>query len=569
MHSLDVHCVFVPNIADFPERDRDLSTISSDSIRDRKLLFDRYDSRLSKAIDAIEPIDFLQFSPDQIHKKNSVMTDVKLRWIHHRWSPPNFSYIYHTEDQNSSAGSDHYILKVSKHPHRQTLRVAHSSCEDHPDMEPIPFGLLSVEQQDEAAKKLHDLGNPLDETLTRLVYRILHDHEASLCRDQTVTYPAKYEVVAGYKKQENPIQKIGFELEISSREKAVLIFEKNQETRIGKGSYKKVWKVFSLQEPAVRVHTFSVLHFSQEQVAIEEAQLANQEALNLSHEGSARSSNHVKRPNPTSKSYTYHTIADREETCFRTYSECAWVAKVHRISYYPFNQTNKSYQQQVMEMDYYPSDFFSLLSEVTDDVNRQNELFLSPIMKMDYTRQILQVVMVLHQDGRVYRDFKLENFLLKDNKIYLTDFGYCISKTELKRIRESAGSLAYVPPEVVTSKCNIYSEKLDVWAVGCILWLLWFEDFYPWFPEMMKEQPDFNKTKKMMFNYERAGGVMNGVDSRETIRQSSHPMRSIIYQMMRYHPKDRISVETAWNLIQSLEKDTSFTHLTRQERHLG
>ena len=62
---------------------------------------------------------------------------------------------------------------------------------------------------------------------------------------------------------------------------------------------------------------------------------------------------------------------------------------------------------------------------------------------------------------------------------------------------------------------------------------------------------------------------MNGVDSRETIRQSSHPMRSIIYQMMRYHPKDRISVETAWNLIQSLEKDTSFTHLTYQECELG
>ena len=58
-----------------------------------------------------------------------------------------------------------------------------------------------------------------------------------------------------------------------------------------------------------------------------------------------------------------------------------------------------------------------------------------------------------HNRGIVHRDLKLENVLLKqkgDSTIKVVDFGIAGVCTTNKKDKVDAGSIAYMPPEVIT-----------------------------------------------------------------------------------------------------------------------
>ncbi|KAL6944952.1 hypothetical protein ACO0QE_002394 [Hanseniaspora vineae] len=87
--------------------------------------------------------------------------------------------------------------------------------------------------------------------------------------------------------------------------------------------------------------------------------------------------------------------------------------------------------------------------------------------------QICSAVYYSHSMRCVHRDLKLENILLDCNgNAKLTDFGFardCSTKTLLETI---CGTTAYMAPELIENKPHYDGYKIDVWALGIMLYTM-------------------------------------------------------------------------------------------------
>lgn len=78
----------------------------------------------------------------------------------------------------------------------------------------------------------------------------------------------------------------------------------------------------------------------------------------------------------------------------------------------------------------------------------------------------------MHQKKIAHRDIKLENILMARAvdplEVKLTDFGFASVLDENHTFKDSLGSPNYMAPELIVKQP--YSEKVDVWATGCVLY---------------------------------------------------------------------------------------------------
>jgi|EP00945_MAST-04E_sp_MAST-4E-sp1_P005636 serine/threonine protein kinase len=105
----------------------------------------------------------------------------------------------------------------------------------------------------------------------------------------------------------------------------------------------------------------------------------------------------------------------------------------------------------------------------------------------DVIRQLTSALKYMHEHNIIHRDLKPENIIYETDKkkvIKVTDFGLAkyIEETALKGRTEGAcGTPSYVAPEVIASVPQ-YTTKVDMWAVGVILYIL-LCGFPPFFSE--------------------------------------------------------------------------------------
>ena len=84
----------------------------------------------------------------------------------------------------------------------------------------------------------------------------------------------------------------------------------------------------------------------------------------------------------------------------------------------------------------------------------------------------------MHKNNVIHRDIKIENILLSGTgRAAITDFGLAIQYTGVGyKSRKAAGSLRYIAPEVISPDAYgdiIYTPKVDVFAFGKLLYVLW------------------------------------------------------------------------------------------------
>eukprot|EP00413_Alexandrium_margalefii_P013375 CAMPEP_0204525276 /NCGR_PEP_ID=MMETSP0661-20131031/7826_1 /ASSEMBLY_ACC=CAM_ASM_000606 /TAXON_ID=109239 /ORGANISM="Alexandrium margalefi, Strain AMGDE01CS-322" /LENGTH=402 /DNA_ID=CAMNT_0051531071 /DNA_START=147 /DNA_END=1355 /DNA_ORIENTATION=- len=92
-------------------------------------------------------------------------------------------------------------------------------------------------------------------------------------------------------------------------------------------------------------------------------------------------------------------------------------------------------------------------------------------------KQCLSAVSYLHFNSICHRDLKPENFLLSRRgdlsraKVKLIDFGTA-KRFDLGAMTTKVCTVNYVAPEVLKRSCEPYSEKIDVWSCGVMLYAM-------------------------------------------------------------------------------------------------
>lgn len=136
-----------------------------------------------------------------------------------------------------------------------------------------------------------------------------------------------------------------------------------------------------------------------------------------------------------------------------------YVLRMHLPNTVPFK--NCYYKWNSMHISMEEAD-----SNLNQWFKRQNNVDHSEIRRI--VCQILQGIFSLHEHKVTHRDLKPDNVLMKGNKIWLCDFG--LSRQFANDHCVPTGYMVtrwYRAPEIWKKKG--YSEKVDLWSVGCIL----------------------------------------------------------------------------------------------------
>ena len=130
--------------------------------------------------------------------------------------------------------------------------------------------------------------------------------------------------------------------------------------------------------------------------------------------------------------------------------------------------TYENYLYNVME--------YAKGGELTQLINSKDEIPETKIK--DIFKQIYSAVKYLHNKNIIHRDLKTNNIVFLDKEkthVAIIDFG--ISSTSCGGDVLKAGTLKYLPPEILTGDTFKNSNKIDMWALGIILYLLYFKKF--------------------------------------------------------------------------------------------
>lgn len=392
------------------------------------------------------------------------------------------------------------ILKIAALPHLQAIKQVYTYPHvDNPSpTASISFANWTSENQKDAVRKLQQFNIPFCFDHLEKIYMLLQKYEEILCHNPTIRYPALFQVIGHYQEEnaQTPFAQVSCELEIHTDKKASLIFRKVQKTFIGEGCSKQVWEIFALGKPKL---------------------IAYSTALPV-------------------KSADKTTI--REEECALALKDVSHIAKVYSIFYYRIRVGQYLFDQQIIEMKYYPTDLYDLF--ISDQP-------ISTHMKLFYSSQIMEAIHNLHAKGIVHRDIKPENFLINKKGVVLADFGLSRHFQDPLFKQERAGSPHYIAPEMLKSESHTYGFALDIWSAGCVLWMLWKNNVYPWYRDANEYHINTAKILDKMTQFE------------NSTTHPKYPIDCLIWQMLRINPEMRWTADKILKILDLLQKKYSLT----------
>lgn len=156
-------------------------------------------------------------------------------------------------------------------------------------------------------------------------------------------------------------------------------------------------------------------------------------------------------------------------------------------------------------------------------------------------KSVLNGLTAIHSKNLIHRDIKAENILLISDTSKTEPYGYTVKICDLGFCREDdqnvntfCGTTSYMAPEIF--KKQIYDNKVDVWAVGVMLFRMLFGDFP--FKGMNMQYQISSKCAKG-FNIKKMKLKHNPSISKDSFEILSE----IFSRIFRINPEERITVE--------------------------
>eukprot|EP01121_Diplochlamys_sp_Union-15-3_P005607 TRINITY_DN1593_c0_g1_i2.p1 TRINITY_DN1593_c0_g1~~TRINITY_DN1593_c0_g1_i2.p1 ORF type:complete len:274 (-),score=38.28 TRINITY_DN1593_c0_g1_i2:95-916(-) len=102
-----------------------------------------------------------------------------------------------------------------------------------------------------------------------------------------------------------------------------------------------------------------------------------------------------------------------------------------------------------------------------------NKTYIPPETIILLARDVAKAMKYLHLMGIIHRDLKSANLLVAaDWHVKVTDFGMAklMRESSLGNMTGNVGTLAWVAPEVLDPTVQTYTEKVDVYSYGIVIW---------------------------------------------------------------------------------------------------
>jgi casein kinase 1 len=146
----------------------------------------------------------------------------------------------------------------------------------------------------------------------------------------------------------------------------------------------------------------------------------------------------------------------------------------------------------------------SLLEYITEQKNNENSINERNLQKIG--ESMIDILSNIHENFIIHRDLKPQNFMIKNNELYLIDFGlstFYISDTNehLPNIRSETiiGTPKYMSINILEG--NRYSRRDDMISIGYILVNIYLGRIF-WDNEERQENEDNEQTDKTNINNE-------------------------------------------------------------------
>eukprot|EP01017_Pseudomicrothorax_dubius_P044281 TRINITY_DN7470_c0_g3_i1.p1 TRINITY_DN7470_c0_g3~~TRINITY_DN7470_c0_g3_i1.p1 ORF type:complete len:380 (+),score=50.95 TRINITY_DN7470_c0_g3_i1:58-1197(+) len=166
--------------------------------------------------------------------------------------------------------------------------------------------------------------------------------------------------------------------------------------------------------------------------------------------------------------------------------------------------------------------------------------------------QTLQGLAYMHRHGYFHRDIKPENLLELHGTVKIADFGLAKPIKSKPPYTDYVSTRWYRAPEVIL-RAPIYGPPIDIFAVGAIMVELY--NFWPLFPGTTEadqihkimavmgtpselEWPEgYELARQMGFKFPK----QNAVPLKSVVKNASEEAIDLIYGMLRYSPKMRLT----------------------------
>lgn len=225
-----------------------------------------------------------------------------------------------------------------------------------------------------------------------------------------------------------------------------------------------------------------------------------------------------------------------------------------------FDQNGEQNLYQICEL-FDSQELYKLL----DKIGSSNSQFqISNAELIDITRNMLEGLVAIHKANIIHHDIKQDNILVRlatskdPAEARIIDFDLsCFTTEETQKMRcpisicsspEFCKVFYEVEAKNHSSLIPVTTPAIDVWAMGCLLYFLFFKSDLPWVKE--DHQLDFTNTKSFLGMALEISLLMDNWIPKEF---ESHPLYPLIHSMLKVEPSERATSLQALELFEKLD----------------